>query len=648
MAIRVAWFIAALTFLPLTASAQTPDNILLVVNSDSTASTQIAEHYIQVRKVPDRNVVRVHTVETDGISRADFERTIETPIADWMMKKRLQDQVLYIVLTKGIPLRIEGTPGLSGTMASVDSELTLLYRQFVLSPVSIISRLDNPTRADAEAGEGTRFARQADLYFVTALTREDPQLSLLQRPVIGERVPIIGRVDNPYFLGDKNVKDAARFSRVNSDLYLVTRLDGFTVDDVIKLIDRGAAPAKTGVIVLDQKATVVDRGGDMWLDEAATRLKAITPAPVVQLESTRAVAAASGPVLGYFSWGSNDPANQRRNMGLTFANGAIGGMFVSTDGRTFHEPPTAWQPAMAGSSTGGQSLAGDLVREGITGVSANVSEPLLDAIVRPQILFPAYLSGFNLAESYYLAMPYLSWQEIVIGDPLCAPFSRAPLTRAEFDKGVDADTDLPAIYAERRLALLSRSNLKVEALKLFLKASVARQDEKPEAEIYALLSRATTIEPRFTLAHLMLAQLADSRGDTDESIVHYRPVVAAEPDNAVALNNLAYLLTDKKDGAKEALPLAERAYRLSGMAPVVADTLAWVNFKLGDTAAAVPLSARAAQLEPRSFDVQLHAATIHAAANDMPKARAFLDSALKIDPKAADRADVKALAARIR
>ena len=309
MAIRVAWFIAALTFLPLTASAQTPDNILLVVNDDSAASKQIADHYIQVRKVPDRNVVRLHTVETDAISRADYVRTIEEPIAGWLTRKRLQDQVLYIVLTKGIPLRIEGSQGMSGTLASVDSELTLLYRELVLSPVSIVSRLDNPTRADAEAGEGTRFARQADLYFVTALTRDDPQLSLLQRPVIGEQVPIIGRVDNPYFLGDKNVKEAARLSRVNSDLYLVTRLDGFTVDDVIKLIDRGAAPAKTGEIVLDQKATAVDRGGDMWLDEAATRLKAMTPAPVVQLESTRAVAASSGPVLGYFSWGSNDPAD---------------------------------------------------------------------------------------------------------------------------------------------------------------------------------------------------------------------------------------------------------------------------------------------------------------------------------------------------
>jgi uncharacterized protein (TIGR03790 family) len=648
MAIRVAWFIAALALLPPAAAAQTPDNILLVVNSDSPASTQIAAHYVKVRKVPERNVVRLHAPVTDAISRLDYVRTIEEPISSWLTKHRLQDQILYIVLTKGIPLRIDGTLGLSGTMASVDSELTLLYRQFVQSPVSIVSRLDNPNRADSAALEGTRFARQADMYFVTALTRDDAQLSLLQRPVVGEQVPVSGRVDNPYFLGDRSAKDATRFSRLTSDLYLVTRLDGFTVEDVIKLIDRGAAPAGTGAIVLDQKATVVDRGGDMWLAETATRLRAMTPAPAVQFDTTRAVATSSGPVLGYFSWGSNDPANQRRVMGLAFANGAIGGMFVSTDGRTFREPPAAWQPAIAGSSTGGQSLAGDLVREGITGVSANVAEPLLDAIVRPQILFPAYLSGFNLAESFYLAMPYLSWQEIVLGDPLCAPFPRAPLTRAEFDKGMDDSTDMPAMLAERRLAVLSRSNLKVEALKLFLKASVARLDGKPETEIYALLSRATTIEPRFTLAHLMLAQSADARGEVDESIVHYRPVVAAEPDNAVALNNLAYLLAERKGAAKEALPLAERAYRLSGLAPIIADTLAWVHFKLGDTAAAMPLSARAAQFEPQNVEIQIHAATIHAAANDLPRARTYLDSALKVDPKAADRADVKALAARIR
>ena len=77
--------------------------------------------------------------------------------------------------------------------------------------------------------------------------------------------------------------------------------------------------------------------------------------------------------------------------------GAIAGMFVSTDGRTFKEPPAAWTIGpwtdrarfFAGSP---QSLAGDLIREGVTGVAGHVAEPFLDATIRPDILFPAYLS----------------------------------------------------------------------------------------------------------------------------------------------------------------------------------------------------------------------------------------------------------------
>ena len=101
-------------------------------------------------------------------------------------------------------------------------------------------------------------------------------------------------------------------------------------------------------------------------------------------------------------------------------------MFVSNDARTFAEPPATWIPSgpNGGPNFGGswQSLAGDLIRDGVTGVAGHVSEPYLDATIRPQVLFPVYLGGFNLAESFYAAMPFLSWQTIVVGDPLCAPF----------------------------------------------------------------------------------------------------------------------------------------------------------------------------------------------------------------------------------
>jgi uncharacterized protein (TIGR03790 family) len=65
-------------------------------------------------------------------------------------------------------------------------------------------------------------------------------------------------------------------------------------------------------------------------------------------------------------------------------------------------------------------LTADLIADGVTGVSGHVYEPYLQFTPRPQYLLPAYYAGRNLAESFYLAMPALSWMNIVVGDPLCS------------------------------------------------------------------------------------------------------------------------------------------------------------------------------------------------------------------------------------
>ena len=579
---------------PVPAAGQSAANVLLVVNSSSPESIEIGNYYTAARHIPAEQVVKVTAPATDSISRPVFEATIQEPVGSFIAKHLLHDQILYIVLTKGIPLRVEGTEGQNGTLASVDSELTLLYRRMV-----------------------------------------------------GANVPAIGRFDNPYYLGSKPPAAAKKFSRFDSDLYLVTRLDGFTVADVKALIDRGLKPAQAGQIVLDQRSTLIDRGGDAWLQETADRLTSAHQGARVQLESTRAVASVTGPVLGYFSWGSNDPNNQRRAAGLTFVNGAIGGMFVSTDGRTFKEPHPDWRPAVAGSSTGGQSLVGDLIREGITGVVGHVAEPYLDAIVRPQILFPVYLAGFNLAESFYMAMPFLSWQDIVVGDPLCSPFQTAQVPQDRLFRGIDQGTLLPALFAERRLSLLKASGLDADGAILSLRGWSLAAQGRPDAEVDALLERATVLEPRLVASQLKLAGAADRRNDFDQAIGRYRAVLNFDSGNVVALNNLAYILADKKGLAREALPMAERAYRISGEAPTVTDTLGWVHFKLGDTTSALPFLDRAAKAEPGNIDILIHAAVAHSAAGNSVQARRYVDAALKADPKAAERADVKALLGKL-
>lgn len=589
---RVAVFWATLAVLPGPAAAQTSENVLLVVNSKSPVSIQIAAHYAKARGLPEQNIARLESPDTDTINRAVFESNIERPIAAWLTRHRLQDQILYIVLTKGVPLRIAGTSGLTGAAAAVDSELTLLYRKMVGLPV-----------------------------------------------------PVVGRVDNPYFVGS-DFGRAARLSRQNSDLYLVTRLDGFSAEDVIRLIDRSVAPVQDGLVILDQRAVGSDRGGDAWLAETAERLTTMNLGSRVRLETTRALASADGPVLAYFSWGSSDPANRQRQTGLRFANGAIGGMFVGTDARTFREPIASWRPSAA-TGGAGEALAGDLIREGITGLSGHVAEPLLDAIARPQIAIPAYLSGFNLAEAFYLATPFLSWQNIVVGDPLCSPFT-AELSVSPVTGGLDSATELPELFARRRVDLLSKSGLKAEAVKLFLRSQNLAVLGRSRTEVEELLVRATELEPRLVEGHVLLAAAAYDRGDFDESIARYEAVLGTEPNNVVALNNLAYALAEHRNRAKDALSLAERAYRLSGQSGAVADTVGWVHYKLGNLSEALSYVERAVRLEPGNADILVHAAAVHLGLKSTLQARKYLESATKLDAGLAARADVKALLAQIR
>jgi len=124
-------------------------------------------------------------------------------------------------------------------------------------------------------------------------------------------------------------------------------------------------------------------------------------------------------VIGYASWGSNDGGRQRRWLGFEWLPGAIVSDFVSTNARSLKQPPDNWTLSVPFEGWQ-QNLSADYLHEGATEASGQVYEPYLQTIARPDYLFPAYYKGRNLAESYYLAMPVLSWQNIVLGDPLCS------------------------------------------------------------------------------------------------------------------------------------------------------------------------------------------------------------------------------------
>jgi uncharacterized protein (TIGR03790 family) len=597
------WTVAAVLSICAIASparAQTAENVGVVINDASPASKEIGEYYVKARSIPAENVIHIQTSTEDTIQPAAYLATIQQPIAAALFKANLQDRILYLVLTKGIPLRIDGSGGQDGTVSSVDSELTLLYRRMT----------------------GTAIASR-------------------------------GRIDNPYFLGTRTVEDAKLFTHRDLDIFLVTRLDAFTVEEAKALIDRARHTTREGRIVLDQRDALVNRLGEDWLGRAAEHLNKAGHGERVVLETTPKPARDVSPVLGYFSWGSTDPQNRTRRVQMDFAPGAIGATFVSTDARTFREPPAAWMPLnvndqstwFAGSP---QSLVGDLIREGITGAAGQVSEPYLQSAVRPDILFPAYLAGFNLVEAFYLAIPHLSWQTVVVGDPLCAPFARRALARSDIEAGQDTELSLPTFFAKRRVAnvLASLAGGPEQAARLAVRAESALRDGDRVAA-RRLTEQASELAPNAVPLHLLMAEFLAAAGDADAAAERYARIVALEPGHVVALNNLAYDLAVRQKKPDQALPMARRALSLARGNATILDTVGWIEYLRGNTAEASRLLVAAAKGAPRNPEVRLHSAIALASQGARGAAAAELAEALRLDPSFEKREDVTELRNRL-
>src|SRR6185503_673198 len=475
---------------------------------------------------------------------------------------------------------------------------------------------------------------------------------LLYRRMTGQNAPIPGRIDNPYFLGTRSIDQARLFSHREQDIYLVARIDAFTVEEALGLIDKATAPTADGRVVLDERDALIDHMADDWLSEAAARLSSQGAGDRVVLEKTVKPISDVQQVIGYYSWGSNDPQNRRRKTQMGFVPGALAATYVSSDARTFREPPATWTPSdnwkdssalFAGSP---QSLIGDLIREGATGVAGHVTEPFLQSTIRPNILFPAYFAGFNLVESFYLAMPHLSWQTVVIGDPLCAPFPRKALSRVDIDAGMDPETTLPAFFSKHALDVLMKGGPTIprHALELALRGdtSLKREDFAKAEESF---EQATELAPQLIGTQMQLALLYERARKFDAAIDRYRRILEIQPNLTAALNNLAYALAVRKNAPKDALPLAMRAVTAAPDEPVLLDTLGWIQHLAGDDGTAAATFQRALRAKPRNAEIHLHAAIVFAANRLFADAKRELDASLELDPTLKGRPDTRELIA---
>jgi hypothetical protein len=64
-----------------------------------------------------------------------------------------------------------------------------------------------------------------------------------------------------------------------------------------------------------------------------------------------------------------------------------------------------------------------MLEDGVAATVGPVSEPYLTAFPLPEIFFSLLIDGsYSVAEAYFLSLPYLSWQMVLVGDPVYRPF----------------------------------------------------------------------------------------------------------------------------------------------------------------------------------------------------------------------------------
>jgi uncharacterized protein (TIGR03790 family) len=371
------------------ATVHSPSEVLLVYNADSPISTAIAKDYSRRRGV--NKMAVIHCADSaiatanETISLANYDTRIAAPIRKALAQHK---EINFIVLTKGVPIRIDG-----GVTGSRDENTTGNLHPSV---DSYLAAIDYPSLKDVV------------------------------------KIAIHGSGARGYGLLNRYWKADMPFSHARFGGYLVTRLDGYTEADAKALVQRaiaGETATGPGVVLLDVQPI-------FKIDDVASQPLTITGAITdesdwgswnadmvkadgllkglnipTDLNMSEEFVGGRSNLLGYFSWGSNDAKySDKAYQSLHFLPGSIGDTAVSTSARTFL--PT----------TGGQSLIADLIAHGITGVKGYTDEPLLQAIASPSITMDRYTSGFTLAESFYAASRFVGWEDVVIGDPLC----RAP------------------------------------------------------------------------------------------------------------------------------------------------------------------------------------------------------------------------------
>jgi len=112
------------------AQALAPSDMLIVANSNSEASVQLAKLYAKLRGIPSRQILLLKTTTEYHCTRAEYESKIRGPVCDFLIQKKLTGKIRCAVLMWGVPVKIDWQAYWSAypdVLAAYDTEVERAY-----------------------------------------------------------------------------------------------------------------------------------------------------------------------------------------------------------------------------------------------------------------------------------------------------------------------------------------------------------------------------------------------------------------------------------------------------------------------------------------------------------------------------------------
>ncbi len=374
-----------------------PENAVVVVNSDSWASTRIANEYVRLRSIPPANVIYLSGItDFEHLEIEPFRQQILLPVLKTIEERGLAGQIDYVLYSADFPTAISVSgdvgdrklPRVITPVASING-LTFLHQLVLAKDLRYLDLGCN------------RYARRVvQQSHDTAWTAEEQRkLGKLQeqRFDLEPSVGFSARLDWPAGSGSRYLL---------STMLACTSGRGNSVSEALAYLRRSAAADGTrpqGTIYLLQNGDVRSTTREWAFRGAVEQLQRLGVNAVIEpgvLPQNKPDVA--GAVVGSagFEWSK---------CGSTILPGAICEHLTSCGGEL---PETA-----------GQTPLTEFLRYGAAGASGTVTEPFaIQAKFPTPFIHLYYARGCTLGEAFYqsLAGPY---QLLIVGDALCKPWA---------------------------------------------------------------------------------------------------------------------------------------------------------------------------------------------------------------------------------